>query len=91
MGREMGLKVGASIGMVEEADIDKDGIGWGEFLLVKIMIDLHKALSRGFMPKFEVKSTLIGFKYKRLPKFCSHYGVICHGVEGCLKRNMMRN
>jgi hypothetical protein len=43
------------------------------------------------MVKFDGKSTLIGFKYEHLPKFCFHCAVICHGVEGCLKRTKLRN
>jgi hypothetical protein len=86
MSREVGFKLGASVGKVEEVDTDKDEIGWGEFLRVKILIDLYKPLSRGCMLKFDGKSSLIGFKYEHLPKFCFHYGVICHGIEGCLKR-----
>ncbi|XP_059454983.1 uncharacterized protein LOC132185195 [Corylus avellana] len=91
MGREVGFKLGPAIRTVEEVDTDKDGIGWGEFLRVKIVIDLYKPLSRGRMLKFNGKSTLIGFKYERMPKFCYHCGVLCHGPEGCLKRSMMRN
>jgi hypothetical protein len=63
----------------------------GEYLRVKINIDLYKPLSRGRVIKFDGKSTLIGFKYEHLPKFCFHCGVICHGVEGCLKRTKLRN
>jgi hypothetical protein len=91
MGREVGFKLGAAAGLVEDVDTDKDGIGWGECLRVKIKIDLYKPLVRGRMLKFDGKSTLIGFKYERLPKFCYHCGVICHGIEGCLKRSMKRN
>lgn len=91
MGREVGFKLGAAVGRVEEVDTDKDGIGWGEFLRVKVNIDLYKPLSRGRMIKFDGKSRLIGFKFERLPKFCYHCGVICHGIEGCLKRSMKRN
>jgi hypothetical protein len=91
MGQEVGLKLGASVGQVEEVDTDKDGIGWGEYLRVKINVDLYKPLSRGRMLKYDGKSTLIGFKYEHLPKFCFYCGVICHGVEGCLKRSKMRN
>jgi hypothetical protein len=40
-----------------------------EFLCVKILIDLYKPLLRGCMLKFDGKSTLIGFKFERLPKF----------------------
>jgi hypothetical protein len=91
MGREVGFKLGGSAGIVEEVDTDADGVGWGEFLRVKILVDLYKPLSRGRMMKFEGKSYLIGFKYERLPKFCFHCRVICHGKEGCLKRSTMRN
>ena len=91
MSREVGFKLGASVRKVEEVGTEKDGIGWGEYLRVKILIDLYKPLSRGRMLKFDGKSTLIGFKFERLPKFCYHCGVIHHGEEGCLKRNRMRN
>ena len=58
------------MGRVEEVDIDKDGVDWGEFLQVKINIDLYKPLSRGRMIKFDGKSTLVVFKFEHLPKFC---------------------
>ena len=32
MGREVGFKLGASVGLVEDVDADKDGIGWGNSL-----------------------------------------------------------
>jgi hypothetical protein len=47
MGREVGFKIGSSVGIVEEVDTDKDGVGWGEYLRVKIQIDLSKPLPRG--------------------------------------------
>jgi hypothetical protein len=91
MVRDVGFKLGASVGQVEEVDTDKDGVGWGEFLRVKIKIDLYKPLIRGRMLKFDGKSVLIGFKFEHLPKFCCHCGVICHGIEGCLKKKKLRN
>ncbi|XP_059454891.1 uncharacterized protein LOC132185085 [Corylus avellana] len=91
MSREVGLKLGSSVGTVEEVDTDGDGIGWGEFLRVKIWIELNKPLPRGRMLRYEGKSHLIGFQYERLPKFCFHCGIICDGPEGCLKRKTMRN
>jgi hypothetical protein len=91
MGRDVGFKLGSSAGTVEEVDTDADGIGWGEFLRVKILVDLYKPLSRGRMMKFEGKSYLIGFKYEKLPKFCFNCGVICHGPEGYLKWTSKRN
>jgi hypothetical protein len=35
------------MGTVEEVDTDEEGVGWGEFLHVRIIIDLTKPLARG--------------------------------------------
>jgi hypothetical protein len=35
MGREVGRKIGSTVGVVEEIDIDANGVGWGESLRVK--------------------------------------------------------
>ena len=47
MGREVGMQVGSTVGEVEDIDILDDGVGWGEYLRVKIRIDLSKPLARG--------------------------------------------
>lgn len=91
MGREVGRKIGSSMGVVEEIDTDKDGVGWGEFLRVKILVDLYKPLARGRKMKLDGNSILIAFKYERLPKFCFHCRVIRHGPEGCMKVSDLRN
>lgn len=91
MGRDLGFKIGSSVGKVEEVNTDKNGIGWGEYLRVKILIDLSQPLPRGRKLKFEGESTWIDFQYERLPKFCYQCGVISHGQEGCLKRSVLRN
>lgn len=66
MVREVGIKLGTSVGQVEEVDTDKEGVGWGEFLRVKIKVDLYKPFIRGRMLKFDGKLTLIGFKFEHL-------------------------
>jgi hypothetical protein len=43
MSREMGNRIRASMGKVE----DEDNVGWGQFLRVRIVLDLTKPLSRG--------------------------------------------
>jgi hypothetical protein len=35
------------MGVVEVVDTDARGMGWGEFLKVKVQIDLFKPLARG--------------------------------------------
>lgn len=34
IGKEAGYQIGSTVGVVEEVNTDKDGVGWGEFLRV---------------------------------------------------------
>ena len=47
MGKEVGLQIKATMGEVEEVDIDEDGVGWGKYLRVKIQLDVMKPLAGG--------------------------------------------
>jgi hypothetical protein len=80
-----------SIGEVEAVDTDAEGIGWGEFLRVKIRLDLTKPLPRGRKINIQGNSIWIRFQYERLPRFCFHCGVIIHGKDGCLKKSDFRH
>jgi hypothetical protein len=40
MNRAMGMKIGGSMGMVEEVAIAEDGVGWGRCLRVKVSMGL---------------------------------------------------
>jgi hypothetical protein len=90
MSREIGRKIGASVGVVEAVDADARGMGWGEFLRVKILMDLAKPLQRGRKINIEGKAHWIHFQYERLPRFCFQCGAICHGKSGCPKRSGFR-
>jgi hypothetical protein len=35
-----GRRIGATVGEVEEVDVNEHGEGWGEFLRVKIVLDV---------------------------------------------------
>lgn len=45
--RECGERLGSSLGVVEEVEVDEDDVGWGRFLRVKILLNLKKPLARG--------------------------------------------
>ena len=90
MGRDIGSKIGASMGVVEAVDTDARGMGWGEFLRVKVQIDLFKHLPRGRKINIEGTAHWITFQYECLPKFCFQCGSICHGKTGCPKRSNFR-
>jgi hypothetical protein len=80
MGKEIGIKIGSSVGLVEEIDIFDDEVGWGEYLRICVLLDLQKPLARGRKLHFQNKSTWVAFKYEKLPEFCFTCGVIKHGV-----------
>ena len=47
IGCEVGMQVGSTVREAEDINVPDDGVGWGEFLRVKICIDLSKPLARG--------------------------------------------
>jgi hypothetical protein len=84
MSREMGMRIGSSVGEVEEVEVDEDGVGWGEYLRVRIVLDLSKPISRGRILHVRDKQYWITFKYEKLPRFCFKCGTIRHGSKGCI-------
>ncbi|GLT72136.1 hypothetical protein SLA2020_440930 [Shorea laevis] len=83
--KEIGFSIGASMGLVEEVDTAENGVGWGEYLRVKIKLDLSKPLLRGRMLKLPRTSVWIAFQYEKIPKFYFKCGVIRHGASRCFK------
>jgi hypothetical protein len=47
MGKEVGRKIGAFIGVVEDVDVQDNELGWGEYIRVKIPVESTKPLARG--------------------------------------------
>jgi hypothetical protein len=86
MSEAMGVKLGSSVRLVEEVETDEDGIGWGEYLRVRICLDISKPLVRGRVLKLNGEITWVAFQYERLPRFCFQCGIICHGEGGCIVR-----
>jgi hypothetical protein len=60
-------------------------MGWGEFLRVKIKVNVTKPLARGRTLKIKDRSYWIAFKYERIPQFCFRCRIISHGCKGCLE------
>lgn len=67
MGTAIGFQIGSSVGKVEDVDIVDEGVGWGEFLQVRITVDLSKPLARGKMLKIKDTSVWVAFQYKSSP------------------------
>lgn len=85
MNSDIGTMIGSFIGQVEEVETDEDGVGWGQFLRVKIRVDLTKPLMRGRRLKVQGVSMWVDFQYEQLPRICFSCGVVKHGATGCMK------
>jgi hypothetical protein len=83
MGKEVGLQVGSTVGEVEEIDVLDDGVGWGEYLRVKIRIDLTKPLARGRIIKVQDKEIWVAFQFEKIPRFCFTCGTVVHSSRKC--------
>lgn len=83
MNRTHGLHIAQQIGAVIDIDVDKDGLGWGPFLQVKVWMKILEPLLRSTLLNLEGNNTWVGFKYERLPYFCFKCGVLFHSTSGC--------
>uniref|UniRef100_A0A2N9IT87 RNase H type-1 domain-containing protein n=1 Tax=Fagus sylvatica TaxID=28930 RepID=A0A2N9IT87_FAGSY len=90
MNRDVGEKVGGTLGMVFMVDTDVKGVGWGKSLRVRVQIDVTQPLLCGKKLRLGGKSVWVYFKYERLPLFCYGCGRIWHGGGGCPAHAQMR-
>ena len=82
--QETGESIGNKLGsVVQVADPEDDGTG-GEFLRVRIKIDISRPLPRCCKLWNEGKLVgWVGLRFKRLPNFCYWCGRVGHGERDC--------
>jgi hypothetical protein len=90
MNRGVGVKIGASLGTVEDVDVAGDGAGWGRCLRLRVVINLGKPLERGRALEFGGRSHWVSFKYEKLPMCCFQCGRVVHDRPGCPVRKSQR-
>lgn len=83
MNIEVGRKIGASLGRVEDVDVVGDGTSWGRCLRIRVHPDLHRPLEQGRALTLNGQSHWVSFRYEKLPLFCFPCGRINHDVVGC--------
>ena len=83
---EMGELIGKSIGVVVKVvDLEDDGAG-GEFLRVRVTLDISKPLPHCSKLKSKGRQLgWVGIKYERLPNFCYWCSCLTHGERDCKK------
>ncbi|XP_041011254.1 uncharacterized protein LOC121255023 [Juglans microcarpa x Juglans regia] len=78
MNCECGERIGRSLGVVEEVEVDEDDVGWGTFLRVKVLLDLTKPIARRRKVTINGSKFWIPLKYEKLPRFYFKCGRILH-------------
>jgi hypothetical protein len=62
MNKNVGTKIGNTLGILEDVDVVGNGLGWGSYLHLRVSLDIMKPLDRGRALNFAGKSTWIEFK-----------------------------
>ncbi|KAH7855950.1 hypothetical protein Vadar_030910 [Vaccinium darrowii] len=84
---EVGLKLGANIGTVEDVAIPVTGSKEGRCVRVRVYMDISVPLRRGCMVKLAQRAPFwVEFRYERLPMFCRYCGMVGHELLNCDKR-----
>ncbi|XP_021749920.1 uncharacterized protein LOC110715641 [Chenopodium quinoa] len=79
-------EVGDSLGGFVKID-DADPLGWGEFIRIKVLVEVHKPLRRGvFLAGGNGKAKWVDIKYERLSDFCFYCGILDHTDKECTKK-----
>lgn len=73
------------MGDIIDINVDKDGVGWGPFLKIKVWVDITRPLVRGGLIHYLGNPLWIAFKYEQLPNFFFHCCIIKHSILGCSK------
>lgn len=71
---------GSTLGWIEEADLEPGQLEWGEFMPIRVKIDVTKPLMR--KKKLNIgylEPMCISFSYERTPDFCYWCWIIGHG------------
>lgn len=77
-------EVGHRLGEVEEVEKRRRQDLQNLFMRVKVAIPISKLVRRGgFLARSDGEKIWVSFKYKRLPMFCYHCGLLGHDLKHC--------
>uniref|UniRef100_A0ACD5YIE3 Uncharacterized protein n=1 Tax=Avena sativa TaxID=4498 RepID=A0ACD5YIE3_AVESA len=85
MNRSWGEELGARLGKVESVETDSQGRAWGDYLRVRVTVDITKPLLRCvtvYSKKYKELDTY-EVVYERLPHYCFSCGLLGHSSMEC--------
>ncbi|KAK1592224.1 hypothetical protein Q3G72_021434 [Acer saccharum] len=85
LNRDVGLHLGGLVGQVKETDAGESGECVGQFIRIRVLIDVTNPLKRGLRVALgdDEKVNEVMICYERLPNFCYYCGKIGHLVRDC--------
>lgn len=83
MKREIAQQIGGTIGEVMTTTPEDEDSGAGNFVRVRVLINISDPLCRGRLVGFGGSDTWLSFKYERLPNFCYWCGCLTHADKDC--------
>ncbi|XP_042964596.1 uncharacterized protein At4g02000-like [Carya illinoinensis] len=80
----VGKLIGDTLGKVIEVDLDYDDLAWGEYMRVRLALDITKPLlQRKKISLGDHRDYWVRFTYERLPDFCYQCGSLGHSHREC--------
>ena len=84
--KTVGLSIGETLGGVERVDANEKGFYLGNFIRIRVLMDISMSLCRGRKVRLgEHGLKWVDFKYERLPIFCYLCGRVDHDERDCLQ------
>ncbi|KAL4324249.1 hypothetical protein GQ457_11G027500 [Hibiscus cannabinus] len=85
MNIEMGLRLGGCIGKALDIDHRIEGGNMGDFLRVRVQVDIKKPLHRCVLLSngHGKQHSTCPLRYERLPRFCFFCGIVGHKLSTC--------
>ncbi|XP_042974569.1 uncharacterized protein LOC122306196 [Carya illinoinensis] len=79
-------KIVETLGDVLDVNLIESRPGWGEYVRVRISLDIWKSLPPGKRVVVgDAEYVWVRFKFERLPQFCYFCGILEHGECDCLQ------
>ena len=83
--KEVGYSIEATIGSVESVDVNEKGFCLGNFMRIRVTINISNPLCKGRKVRLGGLSQIwVDFKYERMPIFCYLCGMVTHAKNNCL-------